>query len=198
MADEIRVTTVDGTEVHTVAGEPAGPEGPVVIDAKEEIRATRARISGTLDEIEGRILQKKERIEQRLDFLAPVRERPFRVLGAVFGAGLALGLLTGGHDEEEDRDDREEDEREDGERDDLVDLWEGRARRLLRIAREQEEEIEELRARLGRRGAGMPLAPEEADEEDSTMDRLRAYLSEHLSGLATEAVQQLLRRVARG
>lgn len=198
MADEIRVTNVGGTEVHTVAGEPAGPEGPVVIDAKEEIRATRARISGTLDEIEGRILQKKEQIEERLDFLAPVRERPLRVLGAVFGAGLALGLLTGGHDEEDDIDDGDVEEEDDEESDDLAELWEGRARRLLRIAREQEEEIDDLRARLGRRGASMALAEEGEDEGDSTMDRLRAYLSEHLSGLATEAVQQLLRRVARG
>jgi hypothetical protein len=167
----------------------------VVIDAKEEIQATRARISDTIDEIEGKILQKKERIEERLDVLAPVRERPFRVLGAVFGVGLALGLLTGGGDEDEDRDEEEDDAS------DLAELWEGRARRLLRIAREQEEEIESLRERLGR-GAGRAVLVEEGEDEevegDSTMDRLRAYLSEHLTGLATEAVQQLLRRVARG
>jgi hypothetical protein len=197
MADEIRVTNVGGTEVHTVAGDPAGPEGPVVIDAKEEIQATRARISGTLDEIEGKILQKKEQIEERLDFLAPVRERPLRVLGAVFGAGLALGLLTGGGDEEEEDRGEEKDEEDD----EGADLWEGRARRLLRIAREQEEEIEALRQRLGRRVESAAREEDEDDEDgesDSTVDRLRAYLSEHLSGLATEAVQQLLRRVARG
>jgi hypothetical protein len=198
MADEIRVTTVSGAEVHRVAGEPAVSEGPVVIDAKEEIQATRARISDTIDEIEGKILQKKERIEERLDVLAPVRERPFRVLGAVFGVGLALGLLTGGG-RDEDGEDEERDDEEDG-ASDPAELWEGRARRLLRISREQEEEIESLRERLGR-AAGRVEVPEEGEDEvegDSTVDRLRAYVSEHLSGLATEAVQQLLRRVARG
>jgi ElaB/YqjD/DUF883 family membrane-anchored ribosome-binding protein len=199
MADEIRVTTVSGTEVHSVAGGPAGSEGPVVIDAKEEIQATRSRISDTIDEIEGKILEKKERIEERLDVLAPVRERPLRVLGAVFGAGLALGLLTGGGHDEDEEARHEDDGGEDDRREELAKLWEGRARRLLRIAREQEEEIEELRARLGRRSAGAALVEEgEEDEGDSTMDRLRGYLAEHLSGLATEAVQQLLRRVARG
>jgi hypothetical protein len=198
MADEIRVTTVSGTEVHSVAGGPDGSEGPVVIDAKEEIQATRARISDTIDEIEGKILQKKERIEQRLDVLAPVRDRPLRVLGAVFGAGLALGLLTGGGRDDEERDDGDGEER--GGASDPAELWEGRARRLLRIAREQEEEIEALRERLGRRVASVAREEEQEDEVegDSTIDRLRGYLAEHLSGLATEAVQQLLRRVARG
>jgi hypothetical protein len=198
MADEIRVTTVSGAEVHRVAGEPAVSEGPVVIDAKEEIQATRARISDTIDEIEGKILQKKERIEERLDVLAPVRERPFRVLGAVFGVGLALGLLTGGG-RDEDGEDEERDDEEDG-ASDPAELWEGRARRLLRISREQEEEIESLRERLGRAAGRVEVAEEGEDEVegDSTVDRLRAYVSEHLSGLATEAVQQLLRRVARG
>jgi hypothetical protein len=170
----------------------------VVIDAKEEIQATRARISDTIDEIEGKILQKKERIEERLDVLAPVRERPFRVLGAVFGVGLALGLLTGGG-RDEDGEDEERDDEEDG-ASDPAELWEGRARRLLRISREQEEEIESLRERLGRAAGRVEVAEEGEDEVegDSTVDRLRAYVSEHLSGLATEAVQQLLRRVARG
>jgi hypothetical protein len=200
MADEIRVTTVSGTEVHSVAGGPAGSEGPVVIDAKEEIQATRSRISDTIDEIEGKILEKKERIEERLDVLAPVRERPLRVLGAVFGAGLALGLLTGGGHDEEDEARHEDHEEEDERREELAKLWEARARRLQRIAREREDEIEALRERLGRRGARAALVEEaeEVVEGDSTLDRLRAYLSEHLSGLATEAVQQLLRRVARG
>jgi hypothetical protein len=201
MADEIRVTTVSGSEVHRVAGAPAGSEGPVVIDAKEEIQATRARISDTIDEIEGRILQKKERIEERLDLLAPVRDRPLRVLGAVFGLGLALGLLTGGREEDEEPRDAGRGGDERGE--ELATLWEARARRLRRIARAREDEIAALRERLGRGGARAALAEEveeadEAVEGDSAVDRLRAYLSEHLSGLATEAVQQLLRRVARG
>ena len=44
------------------------------------------------------------------------------------------------------------------------------------------------------------LEEDEADDEDSTdspAHRLRAFVAEHLSGMAADAVRQLMRRVAR-
>jgi ElaB/YqjD/DUF883 family membrane-anchored ribosome-binding protein len=153
MADEIRVTEVTDREGVARTGAAATMPGDPGA-AREEIQATRARISETIDEIEGALLQKKERIEDRLDVMAPVREQPMRTLGIVFGAGLLLGFLTGGDDEEEDEDDdeeHEEHERVSASADERAELWEHRARRLLRIAREQEDEIESLRRRRARK-----------------------------------------------
>jgi ElaB/YqjD/DUF883 family membrane-anchored ribosome-binding protein len=124
MADEIRVTEVTdrerGARVGAAATMPPDPEG-----AREEIQATRARISETIDEIEGALLQKKERIEDRLDVMAPVREQPMKTLGIVFGAGLVLGLLTGGGDEEEEEEheEREAHERVSASADERAELW---------------------------------------------------------------------------
>lgn len=134
MADEIRVTSVGETEVHRMAGE------------------TQDTVEGTL------VIETREPTARGLDPFAAVREHPLRALGLVFGAGLALGLLTGGNgkrsaDDEGDED--YEDEYEDEEED------------------EDEDEV----------------------DGDSTTDRVRSFISQHLSGLLTEAVQQLARRV---
>ena len=130
MVDEIRVTNEGGTEVHRIAGESDEVEGTLVVEPRE---------------LEPR----------KLDLLAAVREHPLRALGLVFGAGLALGLLTGGRGDH------------------------------LESAGEEEDEEED------RNG--------DEDEEDGTSptDRLRSFVSEHLTGIATEAVQQLVHRVMR-
>ena len=129
MADEIRVTDIGGAEVHRIAGE-------------------------AQDEVEGiLVIETREPTARKLDLLAAVREHPLRALGLVFGAGLALGLLTSGKGEgfaEAEDDDEEEDY-------------------------EEEDEFEEDGA--------------------SPTDRLRSFISEHLSGIATEVIQQLARRV---
>ncbi len=76
-------------------------------DAREAIAQTRERISATLDAIELRIDETKQDIRRKADVLRPVRERigasPWTALGIAAGAGLALGLLTGGDSEEEER-----------------------------------------------------------------------------------------------
>lgn len=209
MPDEIRVTTVGGTEVHRKMGAtPDGAdtgEGAIVIDAadpahaRRQIEATRARISGTIDDIEESILRKKGRIEEKLDVLSSVRERPVQLLGAAFGAGLLLGLITGGGDEDEAE---ERKHRRRPREDDQAEIWEGRARRLLKIAREQEEELEHLRDAARHRSRFAHRAGEDEDEEDtddgpSPVDRLRDFLTDHLTGLATDTVQRMVRRVAR-
>lgn len=120
MADEINITTNE-------------PEA-----VRAEIATTRARMSETIDEIEDALVRKKERIQDRLDVLSPVREHPFRSVGIVFGAGLLMGLITGGGGEDEE----EYEYSGDWTADDRARKWENRARRLLEIARDQEEELE--------------------------------------------------------
>lgn len=76
------------------AARTAGTDDPGM--ARAEIEQTRARMSSTIDTIEEVLLRKKEQIQERLDVMAPVREHPLEAAAAVFGAGLVLGLLTGG------------------------------------------------------------------------------------------------------
>jgi ElaB/YqjD/DUF883 family membrane-anchored ribosome-binding protein len=145
---------------HTSAGEPGQIAATDDPDAtRAEIDRTRARMSRTLDSIESALLRKKEQIQERLDVMAPVRQRPLVSVGAVFGASLVLGYLTGGGSDDD------EDGRtslagygatgmplplaahlDDDEAEMRAELWEKRARRLLRVARSQEEELSALRA----------------------------------------------------
>ncbi|MEW5930941.1 MAG: DUF3618 domain-containing protein [Gemmatimonadota bacterium] len=143
---------------------------------RSEIEQTRERMSSTIDEIESVLARKKEQIQDRLDVLSPVRERPLAATGIAFGVGLALGLITGGGDDD-DSDDEPHYPRTRrtalgmgaagmgmGSSDDDDDvyspsfdhgaaeraaMWESRARRLLRVAQEQEDKIRELQERYG-------------------------------------------------
>jgi ElaB/YqjD/DUF883 family membrane-anchored ribosome-binding protein len=117
MADEIRVRAND-------------PQA-----ARAEIERTRARLSGTIDEIEDVLIRKRERVKRQLDVRARIREKPLHVAGIVLGLGFLIGALTGGGGNQKARLE-ESDER--------GSLWETRARRLLAIARSQEEEIDDL------------------------------------------------------
>ena len=133
--------------------------------ARMQIEQTRARMSDTIDQIEGALLRKKENIEEKLDVMAPVRrkarENPYPIIGGVFLAGLVLGLLTGGDDDDEadgpqpavrrfaadfDR------ERAHGYHwEERANTWERRARRLMDLANRQEAELLEMR------GESVPL-----------------------------------------
>ncbi|HEX2201796.1 MAG TPA: DUF3618 domain-containing protein [Longimicrobium sp.] len=153
--------------------EHAGPGVPGTVAATDdpdtvrtEIEQTRARMSSTIDQLESALIRKKERIEERLDVAAPVRERPLLYVGGVFAAGLVLGLLTGGKD----RDEREVEERDlaygsvgggrslamasvdyEGEWKSRAREWENRARELMKTCTRQEAEIRTLRSRRARR-----------------------------------------------
>ncbi len=134
-----------------------------------EIERTRQRMSSTIDEIEGALLRKKGEIQDRLDFAAPVRERPWAFAAGVFGTGLALGFLTGGGSRSDDGEDREYvkiprtllegiglDEAGHGTGERLsggvvdngrgVGDWELRTRELMQVVARQEEEIRDLRS----------------------------------------------------
>lgn len=123
--------------------------------AREEIERTRARMSSTLDEIEILLTSKKKRIQEQLDVVARIREKPLHAAGAVLVGGLLLGFITGG-----------------GRRDDVEAsaakargaAWERRARRLLEIARAQEEEVERLRSARGPSGYGWGATELDDDE----------------------------------
>jgi ElaB/YqjD/DUF883 family membrane-anchored ribosome-binding protein len=148
--------------------------------AREEIRRTRERMSGTIDEIEEVLVERKERVKARLDVASRFRENPLPALGAVLAAGLLLGLLTGG------RSGRSPEEGENGLAlgwRDRAGTWEARSRRLLRVAREQEDEIADLRASL----AGQWFDGDELDETE-----MAEYAPEEEGGPIREAVSGFL------
>jgi hypothetical protein len=144
--------------------------------ARMQIEQTRARMSETIDQIEGALLRKKENIEEKLDVMAPVRrkarENPYPIIGGVFLAGLVLGLLTGGDDDEDDEKGPKPAVRRfaadfDRERahgyhwEERASTWERRARRLMDLANRQEAELLELRGesvplkKRGKKGRGL-------------------------------------------
>lgn len=146
-----------------VTGGAANPDDPDAVRA--EIEQTRERMSDTINEIEGVLTRKREQLQEKLDVMAPVRQRPLPSAGIAFGAGLVLGLLTGGdddddHDEEYEVRSRSRSRRRgsasadlDAESEDWegrAHMWEERARRLLRVAREQEDEIRDLQEKYGK------------------------------------------------
>jgi ElaB/YqjD/DUF883 family membrane-anchored ribosome-binding protein len=142
---------------------------------RSEIEQTRERMSSTIDEIESVLARKKEQIQDKLDVLSPVRERPLAATGIAFGVGLALGLITGGGDSDDDEPHYPRTRpmplalgamglgmgSSDDDGDDVYSpsfdhgaaeraaMWESRARRLLRVAQEQEDKIRELQERYG-------------------------------------------------
>ncbi len=85
----------------------SGPR--TVAEARRAVEESRERISGTLDTLEDRLREEKERIARKADVLRPVRERararPLLALGLAFGAGFLIGRIGGGdNDNDEDED----------------------------------------------------------------------------------------------
>lgn len=127
---------------------------------RSEIEQTRARMSRTIDELEEALVRKKERLEERLDVAAPVRERvrsaPLLYAGGVFAAALAAGYLSGDHG---DGASSPEDEKPRGRGKKKSARWEKRTRELEETVERQEAEIRALRASL----AAAPAADVEAE-----------------------------------
>lgn len=190
MADEIRATPRPATDADTEATitpatrPAADSEDPGV--ARAAIEQTRARMSETIDEIEEVLVRKKERLQDRLDVMAPVRENPLAAAGVVFGAGLLLGFLTGGDGDHRASRDLDEDAEM------RAETWERRARRLLSIAREQEEELEALAGRRGTRFASAGRDGEERMEGgEHASGGIGDELTDRITGLVTNAIHGL-------
>jgi ElaB/YqjD/DUF883 family membrane-anchored ribosome-binding protein len=84
--------------------EPA--DSPRTVDeARDAVEQSRQRISSTLDQLEGRIVEKKHELQDRADVLRPVRDRiakrPFTAVVVGVGVGAVLGSLGGGSDTDE-------------------------------------------------------------------------------------------------
>lgn len=189
MAEEIRVQREGATSTTTT-----DPQ-----EARAEIEQTRSRMSETIDEIEEVLSHKREQLQDKLDVLAPIREKPLPSLGAAFGAGLFLGLVTGGDDDGGRSHDYDEDEAEHWER--RARTWENRARRLRDIGREQEEEIHDLQERYGevrsesmegrsRRGSGRDDYDQESHSQGGGSG-LREQIMHSLTGYLTHSFKQM-------
>lgn len=177
----------------------AGSDDPDT--ARAQIERTRMRMSETIDEIEDVLIRKKEQIQDRLDVFAPVRERPMASLGIALGAGVLLGLLTGG-DDEDDLDERTllssraRGFRHDADLEERAETWEQRARRLLRIAREQEDELQALTG--GSPRLSMAWSPDEEStqsrgEDPSGLERLADQLTDKVTDFLTGAIRGMFR-----
>lgn len=133
--------------------------------ARMQIEQTRARMSDTIGQIEESLLRKKEQVEEKLDVMAPVRrkarENPYPVVGGVFLAGLILGFLTGGDDDDDEPTpavrryavDFDRERAYGNHWEERARTWERRARRLMDVANRQEAEL--LAAREGRPRRGL-------------------------------------------
>lgn len=189
MAEEIRVQR-ENTPSTTDPGE-----------ARAEIEQTRSRMSETIDEIEEVLSHKREQIQDKLDVFAPIREKPLPSLGAAFGAGLLLGLVTGGDDDGGRSHDYDEDEDGTEHWEKRARTWENRARRLRDIGREQEEEIHDLQERYGearseslegrlRRGSGRDDFDEGSHSHEGGSG-LREQIVHSLTGFLTHSFRQM-------
>ena len=87
-----------GRPVRGPVGRPAEPD-----DMRREIEATRARISGTLDALEGRLVHEKEQLVRKKDEVwakatlkgvrRKVAEEPFRSMAIAFVAGYVIAAI---------------------------------------------------------------------------------------------------------
>jgi hypothetical protein len=115
--------------------------------ARDEIERTRARMSGTIDEIEVALQRKKAELRDRLDVSARLREKPLAVVGVALGVGLLFGLISGGG-----KANRRRAEEAEAEREFRAARWERRARKLLSIAQAQESRIRQLESAVDELG----------------------------------------------
>jgi ElaB/YqjD/DUF883 family membrane-anchored ribosome-binding protein len=128
-----------------LTGSTAAPRS--VEEARRVVETSRQRISATLDELEGRLVEKKQAL-QRLDVARPVRgwvrRKPLAGLAIAAGAGLLLGVL-GSRDDEEPEPDLGEEEVA------AIRRWRReRRKKLLEVAEEELPSFEPPPSRLGR------------------------------------------------
>ena len=59
---------------------------------RQDMERTRERMADTISELDARIDARVERVRERLDVIALVRQHPWAALGGAFAAGLTLAL----------------------------------------------------------------------------------------------------------
>lgn len=68
-----------------------------VQEARREVAASRERMADTLDAIEQRLVDKKQRLEERMDVMRPIKQRvrskPWASLAVAFGVGILIWKL---------------------------------------------------------------------------------------------------------
>ncbi|CAN5890737.1 hypothetical protein BH23GEM9_BH23GEM9_01710 [soil metagenome] len=88
-----------------IRSEESAGDPRTVDEARDAVERSRQRISSTLDRLEDRIVEKKHELQDKVDFMRPVREqiaeRPFTAIAVAAGFGALLGSIGGGHDDEE-------------------------------------------------------------------------------------------------
>ena len=122
--------------------------GPrTVAEARRAVEQSRERISATLDELEGRIVETKQSIKRKADVVRPARDAIRRTPLIALGIGVAVGLLLGARGGK-DRDDEEQDEYGfDRDERKALEEWRKRRRKLLMSeAEDASEAFEEDRA----------------------------------------------------
>lgn len=76
---------------------PAVVEPRNVEEARRAVEDSRERISHTLDSLEVRLLETRERVREKADLARPLRERtrarPWLAVGIAAGVGVLLGLV---------------------------------------------------------------------------------------------------------
>ena len=80
-----------GAATTTGNGRPGDPDG-----LRLDIEATRARMSRTLDEIEGRLVRQKEELVARAtlrDFRRRISSEPWRSMAIAFAAGYIVAAI---------------------------------------------------------------------------------------------------------
>lgn len=137
------------SEADRIASGPASAPRDVG-EARRVVEARRGRVADTLQELEERLVEEKEAIQDKLDVARPAREyvrgKPLVAVGVAAGAGLLLGLLTA-------RSKRRTGEEPDfGDEDrDAIRRWRSeRRKRLLESAEEELPSFEPPPSRVGR------------------------------------------------
>jgi hypothetical protein len=165
------------SRIEGTAGEPR-----TVDEARDAVERSRQRISSTLDELEGRIVEKKHAIEERIDVLRPVRQqiaaRPFTALAVAAGVGVLLGSVGGSDDGDDVRRSRS-----------------GRTRGST-LSDEDRRELREWRKARRQRLSVAAQHHDDDDEGDSRFDALKHQLMGALTSAITAAVTSRVRRIA--
>jgi ElaB/YqjD/DUF883 family membrane-anchored ribosome-binding protein len=169
--------------------EEIGDEPRTVDEARNAVERSRQRISSTLDQLEDRIVEKKHELQEKVDFMRPVRDqiaqRPFTAVAVAVGVGALLGSIGGGDGEEEphrSRSGRLRGSISDSDRKELRDWRKQRRERLRAVSRHGNDEEDGGSSRLsGLRHQLMGAVT--AAVTTAVTSRLREFVGDSVGGI---------------